>query len=198
LRFVSMLTTTFAQKSLSYANSRVFRNAGNHLCSRKSPGTKRAITPDTEQNLLKLTMPAVCMIPPNESSSRDIDLLRVRQEPPKPPDRSLPPAAHINPRNPRQGYHFMQLALVTGLFACGGLICSMLLLDSSDDLLPRRYWPRKSYGSPALAKPQRPAIAPPVPQSKTFTSNGDDKNATLQERRGDLKSSTTRRSHSHP
>jgi hypothetical protein len=88
--------------------------------------------------------------------------------------------------------HSMQLALVTGLFACGGFICSMLLVDVSDDFVRALYWPRKSYGSPALATPQRPVTAPAVAQSGTFKSNGEEKNAALQDRRvGNRKPSTS-------
>jgi hypothetical protein len=74
-------------------------------------------------------------------------------------------------------------SLNTCLFACGGLICSMLLVDGSDNFLGPHYWPRKSFSSPALATPQRPVTAPTVPQRGMFKSNGDDKNAVLQEHR---------------
>ena len=91
-----------------------------------------------------------------------------------------------------RGYHFVQLALVIGLFACGGLICSMLFVDGSDNFLGPRYWPRKSYSSPALATPQRPMSAPTVPQNGQFKSNDEEKTAALQERRvGDRKTSTS-------
>ena len=122
------------------------------------------------------------MTPPSESSSSHIDMFRVRPKPPELPGRSFP-AADVVPRYRPRGYHFVQLALVTGLFACGGLICSMLLIDGSDTSLGPRYWPRKSYSSPALATPQRPVTAPTVPQRGMFKSNGDDKNAVLQEHR---------------
>ena len=117
------------------------------------------------------------MTPPGKSFSGDIDLVRVQQEPPKLPDSSLPPAAYVLPRYRPERCHSMQLAVVTGLFACGGFICSMLLVDGSDDFLRPLYWPRKSYSSPALASPQRPVTAPAVLQSGTFKSNGEEKNA---------------------
>jgi len=130
------------------------------------------------------------MTPPSESSSGHIDMFRVRRQRPGLPDRSLPPAAHVVPRHPR--YHSVQLALVTGLFACGGLICSMLLVDSSEDFLRLHYWPRKSYSSPAPGTPQNPtSAAPAVPQSGSLGSNGE-KNAVSQECRvGDRKASTS-------
>ncbi len=129
------------------------------------------------------------MTPPSESSSGHIDMFRVRQKPPELPDRSFP-AAYVVLRYRPRNYHFVQLALVTGLFACGGLICSMLLVDGSDNSLGPRYWPRKSYSSPALATPQRPVSAPSVPQRGMFKSNADDKNGVLREHRvGDRKPS---------
>jgi len=116
------------------------------------------------------------MRPPNKSFSGDIDLVRVQQEPPKLPDPTLPPAAYVVPPRYRpERCHSMQLALVIGLFACGGLICSMFLVDGGDDFLRPPYWPRKSYSSPALAAPQRPVSAPAVPQNGTFKSNGEKK-----------------------
>jgi hypothetical protein len=130
------------------------------------------------------------MTPPSESSSGHIDMFRVRPKPPELPGRSFP-GTDVVPRHRPRGYHFVQLALVTGLFACGGLICSMLLVDGSDTSLGPRYWPRKSYGSPALATPRKPVTVPTVPQRGIFKLNGDDKNAVLQEHRvGDCKPST--------
>jgi hypothetical protein len=141
-----------------------------------------AITPETEQNLLTQAPAVVCMSPPDKLSLRDIDLFRVGQVPSK-PHLSLPPAIPFVPtRRPRR-YHSIQVAVIIGVFACGGLICSMFLADGSDDFQRPRYWPRKSYSSPALATPQRPAIAPAVPGSGPFKSNGEEKNAALQDRR---------------
>jgi hypothetical protein len=132
------------------------------------------------------------MTPPDKSFSGDIDLFRVNQASPTPRDLSLSPAAQVIPSRCPQFYHSFQIALVIGLFASGGLICSMFLVDGSDDFQRPRYWPRKSYSSPALATPQRPVIAPAVPQSGTFKSNGDEKNAALQDRRvGDRKPAAT-------
>jgi hypothetical protein len=107
------------------------------------------------------TMSGVCNDAPSESPSGHIDLFRVRQKPPELPDRSLPAGGYVIPQCPR--YHSIQLALITGLFACGGLICSMLLIDGSDDLVPPHYWLRKSYGSPALQTPQKPICTPVIP-----------------------------------
>jgi hypothetical protein len=131
------------------------------------------------------------MTPPSESSSGHIDMFRVRQKPPELPARFFP-AVHVVPRYSVPRYHSMQLALVIGLFACGGLICSTFFVDENDDFLGPRYWPRKSYSSPALATPQRPVTEPSVPQRGMFKANGDDKNAESQKHRvGDRKRSAT-------
>jgi len=130
------------------------------------------------------------MTPPNKSSSGDIDLFRV-QEPPQLADRSFPPAVYVVPRYPVPRYHSMQLALVIGLFARGGLICSMFFVEESDDFLGPHYWPRKSYSSPAVGTAQNPVSAPAVRRSGPLRSN-DKKNAALQEHRvGDRKASAT-------
>lgn len=86
----------------------------------------------------------------------------------------------------------MQLALVIGLFACGGLVCSTFFVVENDDFLGPRYWPRKSYSSPALATPQRPVSAPTVPQNGQFKSDDEGKTAALREHRvSDRKMSTS-------
>jgi hypothetical protein len=131
------------------------------------------------------------MTPPSESSSGHIDMFRVREKPPELPDRSFP-AVYVVPRYSVPRYHSMQLALVIGLFACGGLVCSTFLVVENDEFLGPRYWPRKSYSSPALATPQRPVSAPTVPQNGQFKSNDEEKTTALQERRvGDRKTSTS-------
>jgi hypothetical protein len=133
----------------------------------------------------------LCMTPPSESSSGHIDMFRVRQKPPELPDRSFP-AVYVVPRYSVPRYHSMQLALVIGLFACGGLVCSTFFVVENDDFMGPRYWPRKSYSSPALATPHRPVSAPTVPQNGQFKSDDEEKTAALQEHRvGDRKTPTS-------
>jgi len=151
---------------------------------------EQCLAPKTEQNLLYNGC-CFCMTPPSESTSGHIDMFRVRQKPPELPDRSFP-AVYVVPRYSVPRYHSMQLALVIGLFACGGLVCSTFFVVENDDFLGPRYWPRKSYSSPALATPQRPVSAPTVPQNGQFKSNDEEKTAALQEHRvGDRKTSTS-------
>jgi len=150
----------------------------------------RPVTPKTEQNLLYNGC-CFCMTPPSESSSGHIDMFRVRQKPPELPDRSFP-AGYVVPRHSVPRYHSMQLALVIGLFACGGLVCSTFFVVENDDFLGPRYWPRKSYSSPALVTPQRPVSTPTVPQNGQFKSDDEEKTTALQQHRvGDRKTSTS-------
>ena len=154
------------------------RSAEPHLALLRRKGNKTC---------LKLTTATAYMLPPDKRSPSDIDLFRVHQLPPPAAPFFAASYSFRPPRRPWR-YHSIQVALIIGLFACGGLICSMFLVDGGDDFQRPRYWPRKSYGSPALATPQRPAIAPAAPKSAPFKSNGDEKNAALQDRRiGDRK-----------
>src|SRR5256886_14789244 len=105
------------------------------------------------------------MTPPNESSSGHIDMFRVRQKPPELPARFFP-AVHVVPRYSVPRYHSMQLALVIGLFACGGLICSTFFVVENDVFLGPRYLPRESYSSPALATPPKTESLPQNRQIK--------------------------------
>jgi hypothetical protein len=130
------------------------------------------------------------MTPPIESSSGHIDMFRVRQKPPELPARSFP-AVDVVPRYSVPRYHSMQLALVIGLFACGGLVCSRFFVDENEDFLGPRYWLRKSYSSPAFATPQRPVTAPTVPQNGQSKSNDEEKTAAWQEHRVDDRKTST-------
>jgi hypothetical protein len=152
----------------------------------------QAITPETEQNLLRVDSGRCLHDAPRQeffwryrSGSHSAETARAAES------YFATSRLRCSAGSPER-CHCMQLALVTGLFACGGFICSMLLVDVSDDFLRPLYWPRKQYGSPALATPQRPVTAPAVPQSGTFKSNGEEKNAALQDRRvGNRKPSTS-------
>ena len=132
------------------------------------------------------------MTPPSESSSGHIDMFRVPEKPPQLLVIGLFQPSMLFRGIPSRRYHSMQLALVIGLFACGGLVCSTFFVVENDNFLGPRYWPRKSYRSPVLATPQRPVSAPTVPQNGQFKSNDEEKTAALQEHRvGDRKTSTS-------
>lgn len=130
--------------------------------------------------------PTACMTPPEMPPNRDIDLgFRVPKRPlTSPAVPSYPTTRTISPRRPYL-FQSLQLALVIGLFASGGLICSILLFDSSDEVTTPRYWPREIYSSPAGRTPHRPMAVPVLRQNEAPkpNSNLEDKTAVLQERR---------------
>jgi hypothetical protein len=130
------------------------------------------------------------MTPPSESSSGDIDRFRVQEQPQRPND-SFPTADYVVPRYPVLRYHSMQLALVIGLFACGGLICSTFFVDESDDFPGPHYWPRKSFSLPAVGTPQNPASTPALRRNEPLRSNGERNAAWQEDRVGDRKPSST-------
>lgn len=124
--------------------------------------------------------------PPKMPSNRDIDLgFRVSNIPPS--SQTFPTYSAIEAIPPRKLplRHSFQLALVIGLFACGGLICSVLLFDNNDELTTPRYWPREIYSSPAGRTPHRPIAAPVLPQNAAPKRNAnlEEKTALLQEQR---------------
>ena len=92
----------------------------------------------------------------------------------------------------RRRYHSTQLAVITAIFAIGGLICSLLLLDGDEEIPRPHHWLRQSYSSPMIVSPQGPAAAPSAPQNPPIRSTNDDKSA-LQPRR-----ISARKSASHP
>jgi hypothetical protein len=117
------------------------------------------------------------MASPDKSVSLEIDLFPVDQASPAPAEVCLPPLVCLGQPVRRQRYHSIQLAVVTGLFACGGLICSLLMVDNSADSPRVHHWLRKS--SPALVAPQKPATRADLPQSVPLKSDRSDKTAAL-------------------
>jgi hypothetical protein len=117
------------------------------------------------------------MVPPNKSGSFDIDLFRFDQPGAESSDLLSPPFGPLDTPACRRRYHSTQLAIITGLFACGGLICSFLLIDGDEDFPRPHHWLRQSYSSPAITLPQGPAAAPFTPQKSPLRSNNEDKAA---------------------
>ena len=71
----------------------------------------------------------------------------------------------------RRRYHSTQLAIITAIFAGGGLICSLLLLDGDEEIPRPHHWLRQSYSSPMIVSPQGPAAAPSAPQNPPIRSS---------------------------
>ena len=76
-------------------------------------------------------------------------------------------------------YHSMQLAIVTGLFACGGFLCSLFFVEGDADFPQPHHWLRKSYSSPAMIMPPAPSGASIVPQNIAPRPNHENKTAAL-------------------
>src|SRR5438874_1185583 len=129
---------------------------------------------------------------PNKSASSNIDLFRLDQPLAESSDRLLPQLGSLDTPACRRSYHSTQLAIITAIFAGGGLICSLLLLDGDEEIPRPHHWLRQSYSSPVIVSPQGPAAAPSTPQNPPIRSNNDDKSA-LQPRR-----ISARKSASHP
>jgi hypothetical protein len=122
------------------------------------------------------------MAPPNKSASRDIDLFRFDQPRAESPDLPLPPVGSLATPASRRRYHSTQLAIIVGIFACGGLICSLPSVDRDEEFPRPHRWLRNSYSTPVIASPQERVPAPSNPQSAPLRSNSEDKTAALQQR----------------
>ena len=129
---------------------------------------------------------------PNKSASSNIDLFRLDQPLAESSDRLLPQLGSLDTPACRRRYHSTQLAIITAIFAGGGLICSLLLLDGDEEIPRPHHWLRQSYSSPVIVSPQGPAVAPSAPQNPPIRSNNDDRSALHPRQIG------ARKSASHP
>jgi hypothetical protein len=121
------------------------------------------------------------MVLPDKSASRDIEVFeRSFAESPNLP---LPPPGSLDTPAWRRRYHSAQLAIITGLFACAGLICSWLLVDSDEEFPRPHHWLQKSYASPVMTVPPAPAGTRVIPQNLPLRPNREDKTAESQRRR---------------
>ena len=118
-----------------------------------------------------------------ESASNDIDLFSVdettstRSAGPRPG----PIEFADSPVRTRR-YHSMQLAIVTGVFACGGFLCSLFFVEGDADFPQPHHWLRNSYSSPAMIMPPAPPAAGITPQHISPRPNRQNKTAALQRR----------------
>ena len=113
------------------------------------------------------------MAPPNKSASRDIDIFRVDQPLAESLDLLFPPIGSVDTPACRRRYHSIQLAVITGVFACGGLICSSLLVGGDEEFPRPHHWLRQPYSSPVMVSSQGPAIATSTPQNSPLRSNNE-------------------------
>jgi hypothetical protein len=116
------------------------------------------------------------MVSRNKSVSGEIDLFCFDQPLAESPDLRLPCLGSLDAPARRRRYHSAQLAIITGIFACGGLICSLLLVDGDEEFPRPHHWLRQSYSSPVIVSPG-PTTAPSIPQNPPIRSNNEDKSA---------------------
>ena len=118
---------------------------------------------------------------PQKSVSGDIQLFRVDDPSTGSPDPSPIAIASVHSSIRPRSYHSVQLAIVTGLFACVGFVYSLSFVDSRDDFPQPHHWLRKSYNFPVMASPPPPPVARTVrQQSVPLKANQDRKTAALQ------------------
>jgi hypothetical protein len=113
------------------------------------------------------------MVSPNKSVSREIDLFCFDQPVAESPDLRLPWLGSLYAPARRRRYHSTQLAIITGIFAGGGLICSLLLVDGNEEFPAPHHWLRRSHSSPVISSPHEPATAPSAPQNPPIWSNNE-------------------------
>lgn len=106
-----------------------------------------------------------CMASPQKSPSGDIDVFSVDEASSRSTAPCPEPIAFVDSPVRARRYHSIQLAIVTGVFACGGLLCSLFFVDGDNDSPQPHHWLRKSYSSPVMTLPAAPPGASIVPQN---------------------------------
>jgi hypothetical protein len=123
------------------------------------------------------------MEPSQKFASDDIDMFSVEETSTKSADRCPGPVMVVDsPARPRR-YHSIQLAIVTGIFACGGFLCSLFFVEGDADFPQPHHWLRKSYSSPVMIMPPAPPGAGIIPQNIAPRPNHENKAAALQRTR---------------
>lgn len=102
------------------------------------------------------------MASPEQSASADIDLFSHDQAPTGVADSRPLPTALVDPPVQPRLYHSAQLAVIIGVFAFGGFLCSFFFVDRGDDFPQPHHWLRKSYRRPVITIPPGPPILPQV------------------------------------
>jgi len=120
---------------------------------------------------------------PQKSASGDIDLFSVDETSTRSAAPCPGPIALVDSPVRARRYHSIQLAVVTGVFACGGFLCSLFFVEGDADFPQPHHWLRKSYSSPVMIMPPAPPGASIVPQSIPTRPNHENKTAALQRTR---------------
>jgi hypothetical protein len=115
-----------------------------------------------------------------KSASDDIDLFFVDETSTRSADPCPGPIEFVDSPVRARRYHSIQLAIVTGVFACGGFFCSLFFVEGDADFPQPHHWLRKSYSSPVVTLPPAASI---VPQNIPPRLNHENKTAALQRTR---------------
>ena len=120
---------------------------------------------------------------PQKFASDDIDLFSVEETSTRSADPCPRPIVVVDSPARARRYHSIQLAIVTGLFAGGGFLCSLFVVEGDADFPQPHHWLRKSYSSPVMIMPPALPRASIVPQNIATRPSHENKTATLQRTR---------------
>ena len=116
-------------------------------------------------------------------ASDDIDLFSVEETLTKSADPCPEPIVVVDSPARARRYHSIQLAIVTGLFAGGGFLCSLFFVEGDADFPQPHHWLRKSYSSPVMIMPPALPRSSIVPQTIAPKPGHENKTAASQRTR---------------
>lgn len=115
-----------------------------------------------------------------KSASDDIDMFSVEETSTRSAGPCPGPMVFLDSPVRARRYHSTQLAIITGVFACGGFLCSLFFVEGDADFPQPHHWLRQSYSSPVMTLPSRSPASSIVPQSISPKPNHESKTAALQ------------------
>ena len=120
---------------------------------------------------------------PQKFSSDHIDLFSVEETSTRSAYPCPRPIVVVDSPARARRYHSIQLAIVTGLFAGGGFLCSLFVVEGDADFPQPHHWLRTSYSSPVRIMPPALPTASIVPQNIAPKQSDENKTATSQRTR---------------
>ena len=141
------------------------------------------------------------MASPQKFASDEIDLFPVEETSTRSADPCPRSIVVVDSPARARRYHSIQLAIVTGLFAGGGFLCSLFFVEGNADFPQPHHWLRKSYSSPVMIMPPALPGASIVPQSIAPRPSHENRTTALQRIRishRELVSSPSRIDRSNP
>jgi hypothetical protein len=123
------------------------------------------------------------MASPQKFASDEIDLFSVEETSTRSADPCPRSIVVVDSPARARRYHSIQLAIVTGLFAGGGFLCSLFFVEGDADFPQPHHWLRKSYSSPVMIMPPALPRASIVPQNIAPRPNHENRTTALQRTR---------------